>query len=140
MKRATPDQKLVRWREVVGPVFKAIWPLDLEMQTSATTFELVQLLKVSGEAFPEAADIVTPFIRSDDPRQQTSLFSIAEAPDDLYKIAPAKLLDVIAAVVGEGSSGTVYGLDKALSRLRAIDHTLADQRKFQKLLAYTSQY
>ena len=140
MKGATQDQKLARWRTVVGPVFQAIWPLDLELQTSATTFELVQILEASGEAFPEAADIVTPFIRPDDPRQQTSVFSIAEAPDDLYKIAPSKLLDVIAAVVGEGRPGSVYELGKALSRLQSIDPTLSDRRIFQKLLACASQH
>src|SRR6202040_2921464 len=63
MERATAEQKLEHWRTVVGPVFQAIWPLDVELQTSATTFKLVQILLATGEAFPEACDIIIPFIR-----------------------------------------------------------------------------
>jgi hypothetical protein len=56
-KRATEEEKLAHWRTVVGPVFQAIWPLDVELQTSATTFKHVQILLATGEAFPEACDI-----------------------------------------------------------------------------------
>src|SRR5260370_680797 len=82
--RAPAEQKLARWRTVVGPVFQGIWPLDVELQTSAATFKLVQILLATGDAFPEAADIIIPFIRPDDPREQATVFSIAEAPDALF--------------------------------------------------------
>jgi hypothetical protein len=140
MERATEEQKLAHWRTVVGPVFQAIWPLDVELQTSATTFKLVQILLATGEAFPEACDIIIPFIRPDDRHEQTTVFSIVQAPDGLYQAAPSKMLDVIAAVVGEALPGSVYSLGGALTRLRAIDPKLADARKFQKLLTYASQH
>jgi hypothetical protein len=120
MGNATPEEKVKRWRTVVGPVFRAIWPLDV--------------------AFPEAADIIVPFIRPDDPRAHTTVYSIAEASDALFVAAPPKMLDVIAAVVGEAPPGSVYALGKALKRLRAVDPSLADTRKFQKLLVYASQH
>jgi hypothetical protein len=101
MERATEEQKLARWRTVVGPVFQAIWPLDVELQTSATTFKLVQILCATGEAFSEACEIIIPFIRPEDTRSETTVFSIARAPDALYKAAPSKMMDMIAAVVGE---------------------------------------
>jgi hypothetical protein len=140
MERATEEQKLAHWRTVVGPVFQGIWPLDVELQTSAATFKLVQILLASGEAFSEACDIVIPFVRPEDPSEETTVFSIAQAPDGLYKAAPAKMLDLIAAVVGEALPGSVYALGKALSRVRAIDHKLADTRKFQKLLSFALQH
>jgi hypothetical protein len=140
MERATAAQKLARWRTVVGPVFQAIWPLDVELQTPEATFKLVQILRATGDTFPEACDIIIPFIRPDDPRAQTTVFSIAEAPDGLYESAPSKMLDMIAAVVGEALPSSVYALGKALSRLRAFDPKLADTRKFQKLLTYASQH
>jgi hypothetical protein len=139
MGSATPEQKIKRWQTVVGPVFRAIWPLDVELQTSAATFQLVQILLATGDAFPEAADIIIPFIRPDDPRTHTTIFSIAEASDALFRAAPSKMLDLIAAVVGEALPGSVYALGKALTRLRAADQSLADTRKFQKLLACASQ-
>jgi hypothetical protein len=136
MESVTAEQKLVRWGTVVGPVFQAIWPLDVELQTPAATLALVQILLASGDAFPEAADMIIPFIRRpDDPRAQWPVFSIAEAPEILFQSAPSKMLDMIAAVVGEAPPGSVYALGKALSRLRGVDPTLADTRKFQKLAA-----
>jgi hypothetical protein len=140
MESTKPEEKANFWRTVVGPVFQAIWPLDVELQTSDSTFKLVQILCATGEAFPEATDTILPFIQPDDPRSQTTVFSIAEAPDSLYSAAPGKMLDLIAAVVGEAPPGSVYALGKALSRLRSIDPNLANTRKFQKLLAGASQH
>jgi hypothetical protein len=101
MARATAEQKLAHWQTVIGPVFQAIWPLDVELQTSATTFKLVQILLATGEAFPEACDIIIPFIRPEDAGRETTVFSIANAPEELYEAAPSKMLDMIMAVVGE---------------------------------------
>jgi hypothetical protein len=140
MEHATAAQKIAHWRTVVGPVFQEIWPLDVELQTRATTVKLVQILLATGNAFPEAADMIIPFIRPDDPREQSTVFSIAEAGDALFQVAPSKMLDVIAAVVGEAAPGSVYALGKALLRLRAIDPMLADTPKFQKLLTNASQH
>jgi hypothetical protein len=121
-------------------VFQEVWPLDLELQTSAATFKLVQILLATGEAFPEACNIIIPFIRPDSQREQTTVFSISRASDALYEAAPSKMLDMIEAVVGEAPPGSVYSLGNALSRLRAIDPKLADTRKFQKLLTYASEH
>jgi hypothetical protein len=140
MERGLPDQKRTRWRDVVGSVFQAIWPLDADLQTSSTTFELVRILLTTGDAFPEAADVILPFIRADEPRSQTTVYSISSAPDAFYKSAPAKLLDVVAAVVGEAPPGSVYALAGVLERLCVADPQIADKRKFQKLISGASQH
>jgi hypothetical protein len=140
MGRAKPTEKVVHWQNVVGPVFQGIWPLDVELQTPASTFQLVHILRETGEAFPEAADVVIPFIRPEDPRSHTSVFSIGEAPEALYKSAPAKMLDLIAAVVGDPAPGSVFSLKTVLARLLAAGPSLANTRKFQKLATYASQH
>jgi hypothetical protein len=140
MQSAAPEEKIKCWQKVAGPVFSAIWPLDVELQTPAATFKLVQILLETGEAFPEAAAVIIPFIQPDDPHSQSTIFSIAEASEELFQVAPSKMLELIVAVVGDASPGSVYALGRALSRLRAIDPALADSRKFQKLLPYASQH
>ncbi|MCK1709080.1 MULTISPECIES: hypothetical protein [unclassified Bradyrhizobium] len=115
-------------------------PLDVELQTPAATFTLVRILLASGEAFPEAADVIIPFIQPDDPRSQSTVHSIAEADEAFYKAAPSKMLDMLVAVVGDAPPGSVYALGKALSRLRTIAPALGDSRKFQKLLPLASQH
>jgi hypothetical protein len=66
------------------------------------------------------------------------VFSIAQAPEELYASAPSKMLDLLAAVVGGAVPGSVYALGNALDRIRALDPSLANTRKFQKLLGYAS--
>jgi hypothetical protein len=139
MESAAPEQKRERWRATVGPVFQAIWPLDVELQTPMATFKLVQILRGSGSAFPEAAEIIVPFLRPEDSGSQSTIFSIGEAPDTAFQAAPSKMLDVVAAIVGEVPPRSIYALGKVLSRLRAIDPALAETRKFQMLLTYGSQ-
>ncbi len=63
MEAAKPEQKAERWQTIVGPVFQAIWPLDIELQSHASTFKLAQILTATGEAFPEAAEVITRLAR-----------------------------------------------------------------------------
>lgn len=138
MGRAKSDEKISKWRDVVVPVFQSIWPLDVELQTSASTFKLVQILLASGAAFPEAVEIIVPFIRPNGPRDHTSVYSISEADDILYSSAPEMMLDLVAAVVGEAPAQSAYGLRKALERIREHAPRLANAKKFQKLLGLVS--
>jgi hypothetical protein len=135
MEGARSNEKVSKWRGLVGPVFQSIWPLDIELQTSASTFKLVQILLGSGAAFSEAAEVIIPFIRPDDPRHDTSVYSISEADDALYSSSPKRMLDLVAAVAGESTAGTAYGLAKVLERIRGHAPHLANDKKFQRLLA-----
>lgn len=138
MDKAKPDEKLAKWHEVVSPVFQSIWPLDAELQTPASTFKLVQILRSSGAAFPEAVQVILPFIRAEDPRRHTSVYSISEAPGILYSSSPERMLDLISAVVGDVPTQGIYGLSKVLERIRAQAPALADTKKFQKLVSVAS--
>jgi len=138
MESAGSDEKITRWGEVVGPVFRAMWPLDVELQTSTTTFKLVQILLATGPAFPEAVEVIIPFIRPDDPQHPTSIHSISTANDDLYSASPDRMLDLVAAVVGEAPVRSAYGLGKTLERVREHAPPLADIRKFQRLRSLVS--
>lgn len=134
MQKADPKDKIATWRNVVGPVFESIWPLDIELQTSATTFKLVQILRATGAAFPEAAETIIPFIRAEDPRRHSSVHSIADADDTLYTASPEKVLDLLAAMVGEAPPHSVFSLNRALERLRSHAPELAESKKFQNLV------
>jgi hypothetical protein len=138
MEKTKSDEKLAKWQNVVAPVFQSIWPLDIELQTPSSTFKLVQILRACGNAFAEAADVIIPFIRSEDPRQHTSIYSLSEADDLLYSSAPEKMLDQLAAVVGDAPARSMFGLSKALVRLRTHAPALADTRRFQKLMSVAS--
>jgi hypothetical protein len=120
---------------VIGPVFESIWPLDADLQSPSLTFYLVHILRASGNAFPHAADVIIPFIRPEDPRQHTSVYSISTADDIVYASSPEKMLDLVAAVVGDAPSRSVYGLKGVLDRIRKHAPRLANTRKFQRLVS-----
>jgi hypothetical protein len=140
MQAAKPEEKVTKWRNVVGPVFESIWPLDAELQSSGVTFNLVQILRGTGNAFPEAAEVIIPFIRSEDPRQHTSIYSISEADEVLYTSSPEKMLDLVAAVVGDAPPRSTYGLTKTLDRILKHAPQLAAARKFQRLVSLASAH
>ena len=107
---AKAEDKLAKWRSVVGPVFQNVWPLDIDLQTSASTFNLVQILLASGAAFFEAGKIIIPFIRPDEPNRHSSTYSISNADDILYSSSPQTMLDLLSAVVGEILQDTSFVL------------------------------
>lgn len=138
MEGAKPSEKQKLWRTVVAPVFHGIWPLDVELQSRSSTFKLVQIMRAAGDAFPEAADVMIPFLRPDDLQSQTSIYSVAEASDDLYQASPTKVLELVNALVGDAPKGSVYGLSKALSRLAVLEPRLVNTKRYQRLLVAAS--
>jgi hypothetical protein len=68
MRNTEPKQKVQVWSKIVGPVFQGAWPLEIELQSSAATSRLVQMLLGTGGAFKDAASAIIPFIRSGNQR------------------------------------------------------------------------
>jgi hypothetical protein len=134
-----PEKRGDRWRGIVGPVFEEIWPIDVDLQSNLAAFNLTRTLLATSDAFPDAADLIIPLIRAEDFRSQTAIFSISEAPEALYALAPRKMLDLVAAVVGEAPAGSVFSLVSVLSKIRAAAPDLARTAKFQRLLTYSSK-
>jgi hypothetical protein len=140
MEGAAAAEKTKVWSETVGPVFQGAWPLDAELQTETATFKLVQILLATGAAFKDAAKIITPFIRAEDPRHHSTVFSISEANEELYGVAPTEMLRLLTAVTGDAPDHTVYGLKKALSKLEEKAPHLRQTKAFQKLAAQATPY
>lgn len=135
MHESSPDEGAELWRTIVGPVFKNIWPLDVEIQSNASNFAFVQILTATGPAFPDAAREIIPYIRPDDPRRDTTIFLLADAPEGFFKISPATVLDLIIAITGDLPAHNFIDIDRALSKICSAAPELAKSRKFQKLIA-----
>jgi len=140
MGRAGPDDKTKVWKETVGPIFQNSWPLDVESQTWRATHSLVQLVLNSGGAIADAAAAVTPFVRSDGRKDDTGIYSISQANEDLYKIAPDKMLDLLSAVAGDAPDRSLYGMRTALDKLSAVAPRLVQTKSFQRLASQAMPY
>ena len=89
----------------------------------------------TGSAFGKAASIILPFVRAEDPRCHSSVFSISEANVELYGVAPQRMLDLLGAVAGDAPDRSLYGLTKALNKLKEKAPHLMQTKQFQKLTA-----
>jgi len=52
----------------------------------------------------------------------------------MYASSPEKVLDLVAAIVGDAPVRSVYGLMQVLDRIREHAPRLANTKKFQRLV------
>lgn len=140
MESASSQLKEKVWNEVVGPVFKGSWPLDVELQTPNATFKLVQILLATGSAFSKAAATIVPFIRAESARDHTSIYSISHAKEEYFETAPQTMLDMLSSVAGDAPDRSLFGLSTALARIQLVAPQLAQTKQFQKLAAQASAH
>ncbi len=57
-----PTDKATRWREIVGPLMKDIWPLDAKLRSKETTSNLVRMALECEQAFLGAVDEILDFL------------------------------------------------------------------------------
>jgi hypothetical protein len=133
MQSASMAAKVKVWGELVGPIFQGAWPLDAELQTPQATFKLVQILLATGPAFGQAAKEIIPFIRAEGPRGHSSIFSIAEAGEEIYGVDPQAMLALLSAVAGDAPDRSLFSLSKALKKLEEKAPEILQTKAFQKL-------
>ena len=82
----------------------------------------------------------TAFEREEYDRALRSLEKRTHPPGDdvLFSSSPAKMLNLISAVVGDPPPASVHALQQTLTRIQAADPKLADTQRFQKLSRYAS--
>ena len=131
----------------VKPFLEHVWPQERSLATVGVSRQLSCLPAVSGEAFPEAVDVVERFLIPFDSESMLSYgFSerdisgqlgmprLSDAVDDASKAgAFLRLLDL---TVGESSDAAVPGdLSAALHQIESQDSRLASEPAFRRLAA-----
>ena len=57
-----PADRAIRWRQIVGPLFRDIWPLDAGLRHEQTARNFVLMSLECEGAFPEAVDAIIDFV------------------------------------------------------------------------------
>ena len=121
------------WEDIVGPVFKGIWPLDTELQSRRTSQLLTKLICESKTAFSDAFSIVSRSI-SKIPEQSTeSVTNLLELDDDCVNNAPKEVLDLLELVIGNKPKLQYHELSTLLNRVREALPLLEDSKKYQRI-------
>lgn len=90
--------KGTRWRELVGPIFERIWPLDTRLRTERASRNLVQMAMNSDDAFSEAVDAVVDVL----------------APYELYSLEHTLRLEAAHAALIDRYPRAIIKLSSAL--------------------------
>ena len=129
-----PADRAARWRNVVGPVFKAVWPLDVELTSDMITFKLAQILVSTGDAIREAAVEILPFVRSEAREFGSTLFMLADAPDHIFILAADIVVELtFILLAGEVRVGELQWLRKIQERAQRLQPEVAETKDFRKL-------
>ncbi len=57
-----PADRASRWHQIVGPLFRNIWPLDADLRQEQTSRNFVLMSLECEEAFPDAAKAILDFV------------------------------------------------------------------------------
>ena len=137
----------IAFSSAVKPFLEHVWPQERSLATAGVSGQLSCLPAVSGEAFPEAVDVVARFLVpfdcgsmlgygfcESDMSGQLGMPRLSDAVDDAPKASAfLRLLDL---TVGESSDATVPGdLSAALHQIECQDPGLASEPAFRRLAA-----
>jgi hypothetical protein len=140
MARSPEDQKRATWTNIVGPVFKGLWPQDIDLRSSRHTYKFVQILCASGDAFPDAVNTILRYIEPEPSDRSTTIFSLKEADDIVISSAPQKVLELTWAIVRGSPRGSVPILRPLLNRLQKTCPEVSNTELFKRLMSLGSPY
>ncbi len=130
----TPASQAALWRNVVGPVFKSVWPLDVELTSDMITFKLVQILVSTGDAIREAAVEILPFVRREAREFGSTLFILADAPDHIFTLAADIVIELTLILLGgDVRVSELQWLRKVRDRAQRLRPEVANTKAFKKL-------
>lgn len=91
--------KGARWRELVGPIFKQIWPLDARLRTKRASQNLVRMVMETDDAFHEAVDAVVDVLAPYKLYSMEHIFCLEGAQAALIERYPRAIIRLASALV-----------------------------------------
>ena len=94
-----PADKATRWRQIVGPLLRDIWPLDGELRSEQTTRNLVMMALECEAAFPEAVQAIIDFVVPYQLYQISHSLRLENKHDHLIREHPVAFLRLANALI-----------------------------------------
>lgn len=128
------------WRNVIGPVFRAIWPQDIDLHDGQSSKYLVQLALAAGDAVDAATDIISPFIV----KHQQIIESVYFLDDDTDRHLMTEHMGAVTKLllisVGDKIPPNYTGLlREILGRLASFNPGVSTDRRYLRLLSLVSR-
>lgn len=125
------------WREVVGPLFEAIWPMAPALQSDRANFFLISMVLRTGDEFPSAVAAVAPALIGAGGGDRDSLFLLRDEAHRLLLDHPHAALALLDAIVERTRPPRTLGA--LLDELAAVNDSLRTDQRFERLLGIARQ-
>lgn len=128
------------WRDLIAPVFEAIWPLDVDLRDAESSKNLVRLALAAGDAVDAAADTVLPYLVEHQESIETFYFANKEGDRYLTAQHGATVVKLMHAMVGNNINPAYRDLmKKLLYDIASNNNTIYSNRRYTRLVALADQ-
>lgn len=125
-----------RWRNLIGPLINEIWPLDAKLRSPETSRRLVSVAVHSGDAFPEAVEMIVDLIV---PYRIYQTGMLAEENGNLARTYPRMALKLMNALTDPEESPLPDDLRRLLHECEKADPTITTDPAYIRLDALLRQ-
>jgi hypothetical protein len=129
-----PADKATRWRDIVGPLFRDIWPLDARLRSKSTTRNLVLMAQECEGSFPEAVEAILDVIVPYELYQIAhSLLGLEDKHRELVRQYPLAFVKLANALIDPVAFPVPNDLAAALQECLAADPAVAIDPAYVRL-------
>lgn len=133
-----PESAAERWQGALGPWFDRVWPKDKEMRSEDEAAALAEVVIETGEAFPDALQVVSPLLTHVTDSRVPYLLNKDDGPcKALVRTHPNEVLDLLDKLVpdqkSEAEQWSFHRLSEVLDRLETVAPRLGDDQRFKRL-------
>ncbi|HEY2918093.1 MAG TPA: hypothetical protein VGK77_03760, partial [Candidatus Binatia bacterium] len=131
------DRHAEQWQNRIRPFIEGVWPKSAEKQSSEAASPFAQVCIRSGNKFPEAVKVVSPFLKR---TKNYDLAVMQFSESDLACTYPAGALDLLDLLVDDAYPWPPDELSQCLKQISEADAVLTSSPKFRRLSEYISKY
>jgi hypothetical protein len=134
-----PADKTARWREVVGPFFRNIWPLDSRLRSEGATRNLVLMALECEAAFPESVEAILDVVVPYELYQIAHSLLLEDQHRELARRYPAAFVKMANALIDPGVFSVPSDLGAVLQECAAADPAVTNDPAYIRLYGLRRQ-
>jgi hypothetical protein len=130
-----PKNRAERWRQVIGPFFRDIWPPDAACRDVRVSHELVLMTLECEDAFPEAVEAILDIIVPHDIFSVAMSLHVEDRHKDQSARHPEAFLKLLDASTDPARAQPPHDLADVLAVCLSAEPNLANTATYQRLHA-----
>lgn len=125
--------KAAHWRDVVGPLFADLWPLDAQARGKASSEKLVLMALECGAAFPDAVSAIVDFLVPYQLYQVSHSLRLERQHQGLPLAHPRSFVHLLNSLIDPEKFAVPNDLPAVLRECLQADASIADDPAYIRL-------